>query len=98
MSQVRVLQGAPYALLAQLAEQRTLNPKVVGSIPSRRTICTNGGIGIRARLRIWCPHRACEFESHFVHHAPYHNGLRVYSKKEGGLQRSGAHRCRVADR
>lgn len=26
-----------YAPLAQLAEQRTLNPKVVGSIPPRRT-------------------------------------------------------------
>ena len=37
MSQVRALQNAPHALLAQLVEQRTLNPKVVGSIPSRRT-------------------------------------------------------------
>ena len=68
MPQVQVLQDAPYALLAQLVEQRTLNPKVVGSIPSRRTICTNGGTGIRARLRIWCPSWACEFDSHFVHH------------------------------
>lgn len=68
MPQVQVLQDAPYALLAQLVEQRTLNPKVVGSIPSRRTICTNGGTGIRARLRIWCPLRDCEFDSHFVHH------------------------------
>ena len=38
MSQVQALQDAPHALLAQLVEQRTLNPKVVGSIPSRRTI------------------------------------------------------------
>ena len=37
MPQVQVLQDAPNALLAQLVEQRTLNPKVVGSIPSRRT-------------------------------------------------------------
>ena len=50
------------------AQFRTLNPKVAGSIPPRRTKCTNGGTGIRARLRTWCPHRACEFESHFVHH------------------------------
>ena len=28
---------APYALLAQLVEQRTFNPKVVGSSPSWRT-------------------------------------------------------------
>ena len=76
----------------------TLNRKVVGSIPSRRTICTNGGIGIRARLRIWCPSWACEFDSHFVHHVPYHNGLCAFSKKKGGLQRSGAYRCRVAER
>ena len=68
MSQVRVLQGAPYALLAQLVEQRTLNPKVVGSIPSERATCTNGETGIRARLRTWYPIRVCEFESHFVHH------------------------------
>ena len=27
----------PYGPLAQLAEQRTLNPKVVGSIPTRPT-------------------------------------------------------------
>jgi hypothetical protein len=27
-----------YALLAQLAEQRTLNPQVLGSIPRERTI------------------------------------------------------------
>ena len=86
------------ASLAQLVEQRTLNRKVVGSIPSRRTICTNGGIGIRARLRIWCPSWACEFDSHFVHHVPYHNGLCAFSKKKGGLQRSGAYRCRVAER
>ena len=58
-------------ILAQSVEQGTLNPKVVGSIPSRRTICTNGGIGIRARLRISCPSWACKFESHFMHHALY---------------------------
>ena len=57
------------ASLAQLVEQRILNPKVAGSIPSRRTICTNGGTGIRARQRIWCPLRVCEFDSHFVHHS-----------------------------
>ena len=34
----RHLRPAPYALLAQLAEQRIFNPKVVGSIPSWRTI------------------------------------------------------------
>ena len=65
---VRHLLVPPYASLAQQEEQRILNPKVVGSIPSRRTICTNGGTGIRARLRIWCPSWACEFDSHFVHH------------------------------
>ena len=42
MPQVQVLQDAPHALLAQLVEQRTLNPKVVGSIPSRRTILQGG--------------------------------------------------------
>ena len=68
MPQVQILQDAPYALLAQLVEQRTLNPKAVGSIPSRRTICTNGGTGIRARLRIWSPSWACVFKSHFVLH------------------------------
>ena len=67
-SRVRAPQSVPYALLAQLVEQRTLNPKVVGSTPSRRTTCTNGETGTRARLRIWCPFRACEFDSHFVHH------------------------------
>ena len=67
-SGVRISEGVPHAPLAQLAEQRILNPKVVGSTPSRRTICTNGGTGIRARLRIWCPLRDCEFDSHFVHH------------------------------
>ena len=51
MSQVRALQDAPYAPLAQLVEQRTLNPKVVGSNPPRRTIYTSGGTGIRAALR-----------------------------------------------
>ena len=34
---VRVPPCAPYALLAQLVEQRTFNPKVVGSSPSWRT-------------------------------------------------------------
>lgn len=58
-----------HEIAARLVEQRILNPKVAGSIPSRRTICTNGGTGIRARLRIWCPLRACEFDSHFVHHS-----------------------------
>ena len=38
--------------LAQLAEQRTLNPLVVGSIPSRPTKSEGGGTGIRARFRI----------------------------------------------
>ena len=33
----RHLRPAPYALLAQMAEQRTFNPKVVGSSPSWRT-------------------------------------------------------------
>ena len=89
MPQVQVLQDAPNALLAQLVEQRTLNPKVVGSIPSRRTICTNGGTGIRARLRIWCPSWACEFDSHFVHHAPYHNGLRAFSKRRAACNAAG---------
>ncbi len=31
-------QGVPYASLAQPEEQQIFNPKVVGSIPSRRTI------------------------------------------------------------
>ena len=35
----------PYAPLAQLVEQRTLNPKVEGSIPSRRTILLFRSIG-----------------------------------------------------
>ena len=38
----------------------------------------------------------CEFESHFVYHAPYHSGLGA-SWLEGGLQRSGALYCRMVD-
>ena len=64
----RHLRPAPYTFLAQLAEQRSFKPQGAGSSPAGRTICTNGGTGIRARLRIWCPSRACEFDSHFVHH------------------------------
>ena len=64
----RHLRPAPNTFLAQLAEQRSFKPQGAGSSPAGRTICTNGGTGIRARLRIWCPSRACEFDSHFVHH------------------------------
>ena len=45
----------PYAPLAQLAEQDTLNVKVIGSIPMRRIfiakLCRGGGIGRHAWLR-----------------------------------------------
>ena len=36
---VRVSPCAPYALLAQLVEQRTFNPQAEGSRPSERTTC-----------------------------------------------------------
>ena len=65
---VRIALTPPYTFLAQLAEQRSFKPQVAGSSPAGRTICTNGETGIRVRLRIWCPSRACEFDSHFVHH------------------------------
>ena len=35
--QVRVLSSVPYTPEAQVVEQRTLNPKVAGSIPVRST-------------------------------------------------------------
>ena len=38
----RHLRPAPYALLAQLVEQRIFNPKVVGSSPSWRTTSKQG--------------------------------------------------------
>ena len=41
-----------FAVLAQLAEQLICNHQVVGSIPIDGTICTYGGTGRRARLRI----------------------------------------------
>ena len=37
--------------LAQLVEQLTLNQRVVGSKPTRPTICECGGIGRRAGFR-----------------------------------------------
>ena len=48
---VRAALTPPYALLAQLVEQRSFKPQVVGSRPTGRTICTSGAIGRRSRLR-----------------------------------------------
>ena len=42
---VRVSPCAPYALLAQLVEQRTFNPQAEGSRPSERTICIFSSAG-----------------------------------------------------
>ena len=41
-----------YVPIAQLVEQRTLNPKVEGSIPSGRTQCLDGICGQCLRLKI----------------------------------------------
>lgn len=64
----RVLPG----LLAQLAEQQTLNLWVLGSIPRQPTkkICKSGGIGRRAGLRIQFPNKEWGFESLLLHQSP----------------------------
>src|SRR5690606_13991573 len=46
---------APNGLVAQLAEQRTLNPRVVGSIPTGLTESEGGKNG---RLRFFCVRRS----------------------------------------
>ena len=42
------------APLAQLAEQRTLNPRVVGSSPTRRTVDQGSGLAFYARPEPFC--------------------------------------------
>ena len=59
--------GADFASVAQLVEQRTENPRVVGSIPTRGTICGRSSFG-RAPP---CQGGGSEFESrrplqHFI--------------------------------
>ena len=67
-------EALPFSRLRRVSPPlRIGHPAVVrsgqASFTKCSSICTNGGIGIRARLRIWCPLRACEFDSHFVHHS-----------------------------
>ena len=54
----KVAERQRYAFVAQLVEQRTENPRVVGSIPTEGTICGFSSSG-RARP---CQGRGSEFE------------------------------------